>query len=132
MPHAHQKKSQVPTNQTPGCPPRLMHMRTKRDTAYPPKDHVTSKINSGCPTRCQLVTKTPRTHQKYHTVPSNIPGGTQNARWPPKERLVAYQDGSWPPQCDMPNKQNAGCTPICQVPTKGNAGWLRRCQVATW
>jgi len=113
-------------------------MPTKRDTGYPPQEHVPSKINAACPTRCQLVIKMPRTHQKYHTVHTNISGGTQNARWPPKkcrqptkinarwppkERLVAYQDGSWPRQRDMPKK------PKCWVPTEMPGAHKRKCWV---
>jgi len=88
------------------------HMPPKRDTGYPPKDHVPSKIKAGFSTRCQLVIKMPRNHQKYHRVPTNIPGGTQNARLPPNEMPTAHQSK-------------------CQVDTKRKAGWISRWQLAT-
>jgi len=115
MPHAHQKRHFVPT-----------------------KDHMPRKIKAGCTTRCQLVARTPRTHQKYHRVPTNIPGGTQNARWPPKETLAAHQS-----KCQVANKIKAVCLSRwhlattmrhaqqtkCWVPTKMPGAHQRKCWV---
>jgi len=101
-------------------------MPTKRDTGYPPKDHVTSKITAARPTRRQLVTKMPRTHQKYHTVPTNIPGGTQNARWPPRETLAAHQS-----KCQVTNIIKAGCLSRWQLATTTRHAQQTKCWVHT-
>jgi len=99
---------------------------TKSDTWYPPKDHVPSKINAACPTRCQLVTEMPRTHQKYHRVPTNIPGGTQNARWPPKETPAAHQS-----KCQVATKIKVGCLSRWQLATTTRHSQQTKCWVAT-
>jgi len=101
-------------------------MPTKRDTGYPPKYHVTSKITSGCPTRCQLVTKAPCTHQKYNRVLTNIPFGTQNARWPPKETPATHQT-----KCQVDTKRKAGCLSRWQLATTTRHAQQTKCWVPT-
>jgi len=101
-------------------------MPTKRDTGFPPKDHVTSKINAACTISCQLVTKTPHTNQKYHRVPTNIPGGTQNTMWPPKDMPSAHQR-----KCQMATKRKAGCLSRWQLAATTRHAQQTKCWVPT-
>jgi len=115
-----------------------------QDVRWPPNSHVPMKINTGCPTRCHVVTKMPHAHQKKGWVltkcwcsPKYMLGGQQDARWHPKcwvptnRNAGLAQRGQVATQKPCVHQLKSGCLSRCQVGTKRNAGCPPRCQVAT-
>ena len=57
---------------------------TPKERLGPYQMLVLSKIDAGCPARCQVAPKMPHAHQKIHWVPSKMLGGKLDVTYPAK------------------------------------------------